>query len=46
MKKLLYNMPECEIIHLGMRNQVLTGSDFGPLDEPGTVPEIDPIIDF
>ena len=46
MKKNYYNAPECDIVRIGMHNQVLTGSDFGEFDEPGTVPEIDPIINF
>ena len=46
MKKNHYNAPGCEIVRIGMYNQVLTGSEFGQVNEPGTVPEIDPIINF
>lgn len=46
MKKTLYSAPECEIVCMGLCNQVLTGSGYGQVNEPGEVPGIDTPINF
>lgn len=46
MKKTLYSAPECEIVRMGMCNQVLTGSDLGEPGKAGSDLDVLPGFDF